>query len=249
MIQAFNISPTKKIIIPGNSEETIEFAALHFMECARESIEHHGAFFVALSGGSTPKAIFTYLAKHFSSDPVWKKTFVFWGDERAVGPDHPDSNYKMALDSGIAKLSIPSHQIFRMHAEENIEQNAKEYQHLISEHLPNGRFDLIMLGMGEDGHTASLFPASKALEEKKRLVMANFIPSKNCWRMTFTFPLINQARNLVFYVSGDSKKTKLDEVLKDKQLRYPCANVGTKESPALWIVDKEAGELILEDLL
>jgi 6-phosphogluconolactonase len=249
MIQAFNLSNTKKLLVPGTYEETIAFASLHFIECAKQSIARHGKFYVALSGGSTPKAIFNYLAVHFGSDSVWKDTFVFWGDERAVAPQSPESNYKTAMDSGFSRLPIPSSQIFRMHAEDELERHAIDYENLILENVPQGEFDLIMLGMGEDGHTASLFPLSKALTENKRLVVANFIAEKNTWRMTFTYPLLHKAHVVVFYVTGASKKTMLDKVLQDKNDLYPCAKVGTVNSPALWIVDKDAGELVLENLL
>ena len=249
MIQAFNISPTKKLIVPGSFEDTIKFAAEHFITCAQQSIKAHGKFFVALSGGSTPKAIFSYLTQHFLHQTIWQKTFVFWGDERAVGPFHSESNYKMAMDSGFAKLPIPPSQIFRMHAEEDISKGAKDYEALIKTHLPNLEFDLVMLGMGDDGHTASLFPLTQALEEKNSLVAANFIPSKNCWRMTLTYPIINKALHIVFYVTGAAKKVKLNQVFQDEQSINPCSRVGTASSPALWIADKEAAELAVENLL
>lgn len=249
MIQAFNISSSKKLIIPGNFEETVRFAAEHFIECARTSIAKHGAFFVALSGGSTPKAIFSYLSTHYQKDPIWHKTFLFWGDERAVDPTDSESNYKMAMDFGFSKLSIPSNQIFRMKAEQNIEEHAKEYDELIKKHVPLHHFDLIMLGMGDDGHTASLFPFTKALEEKKSYVVANYIPTKNTWRMTLTYPIINKAHHIVFYVTGSAKKNKLNQIFHDKHLSYPCSKIGTKDSPSLWVVDQEAGELTLENLL
>jgi 6-phosphogluconolactonase len=248
-MQIFNISPTKKLILPGDFKSTVAFAAKHFIESGKAAIQDHGAFFVALSGGSTPKAIYHYLAMHYNNESLWKKTFLFWGDERAVAQTDSDSNYKMAMDSGFSKLSIPYENIFRMKAEDDIEKQAKQYDALLKKILPHGHFDLLMLGMGEDGHTASLFPSTKALDEKTAFVVANHIPQKNTWRMTLTFPVINKAHHIVFYVTGASKKHKLQEVFNDHHLKNPCSKVGTETFPALWVVDQDAGELILENLL
>lgn len=249
MIQLFNLSETKKLLIPGNFQETIAFAARHWIDTAKKSIEDHGSFCVALSGGSTPKAIFECLAANYQHENVWNKTYVFWGDERAVFPTDTESNYKAAMDSGLSKLPLlPSH-IFRMEAEAHIQEHAKAYEDLIKKTVPQCCFDLIMLGMGEDGHTASLFPATDALSETKRLVVANHILAKNSWRMTFTFPLINKAHHIVFYVTGASKKEPLNAVFHDTKALFPSSLVGTRKSPALWIVDHEAGELVVENLL
>ena len=248
-MQVFNISPTKKLILPGNFDSTVAFAAKHFVECGKAAIQDHGAFFVALSGGSTPKAIYRYLAEHYNNESLWMKTFLFWGDERAVAKTDSDSNYKMAMDAGFSKLNIPSENIFRMKAEDAIETQAKKYDDLVRTVVPHGQFDLLMLGMGEDGHTASLFPATKALDEKNAFVVANSIAQKNTWRMTMTFPVINKAHHIVFYVTGASKKHKLQEVFNDRYLKNPCSKVGTEASPALWVVDQDAAELIVENLL
>lgn len=248
-MQTFNISPTKKLIIPGGFDSTIAFAAKHFVECAKEAIQDHGAFFVALSGGTTPKAIYNYLAKYYTHESLWKKTFLFWGDERAVAQTDNDSNYKMAMDAGLSTLCIPSENIFRMKAEDDIENQAKKYDDLLRRILPHSHFDLLMLGMGEDGHTASLFPSTKALNEKNAFVVANHIPQKKTWRMTLTFPVINKAHHIVFYVTGASKKHKLQEVFNNRSFEDPCSKVGTEASPALWVVDQDAGELVVENLL
>lgn len=249
MIQAFNLSPSQKLIIPGSFEETIRFCAEHFMATGRSSIKDHGRFCVALSGGSTPKTLFHYLAANYSHDPLWQHTYLFWGDERAVAPTHLESNYKMAMDAGFSKLSIPSSHIFRMDAATAIQEHAAEYENAIRQHVPDCRFDLLMLGMGEDGHTASLFPDTQGLMETNAYIIANHIKQKNCWRMTMTFPLINRARCIVFYVTGASKKMMLKAAFHDQSGQYPCTKVGTASSPALWIADKDASELLADDLL
>lgn len=240
----------RKITIPGDKDETILFCAQHFAECAKKAIEDHGAFYVALSGGSTPKAIYNLLCKSYLNKIDWSKVHLFWSDERNVPPSELDSNYNMALRSGFDKISIPKENIHRMVAENEIEQNALEYEKTIDSVLKGAPFDLIMLGMGDDGHTASLFPGTLGLKEASRSVIANFVPQKNAWRMTMTFPLINQAKNIAIYVIGDSKKERILSVLseKDESKLLPSARVGSKEHPALWIADKEASSLIASHL-
>ena len=227
---------------------TLIFCVEHFIAICKQAIKDHGAFFVALSGGSTPKAIF----QHLSSPPYdqmveWNKVHLFWSDERATAPDHPDSNYHMAMQAGLSKMPIPKDQIHRMRAEEKIEENAASYEQEIAAALKGRPFDLVMLGMGEDGHTASLFPHTAALNIENRLVAANFIPEKNTWRMTFTYPCINQASHIAIYVLGMSKKDTLAEVLLSPPQfdRYPIQKVGTVAHRALWIVDQTAAAELL----
>ncbi|PCI92530.1 6-phosphogluconolactonase [Candidatus Aerophobetes bacterium] len=240
----------RKIIIPGNKEETITFCVEHFIKCANDAIKDHGSFFVALSGGSTPKAMFELLSEKYADQVDWSKVQLFWSDERSVKPENPDSNFNMAMRSGFAKLPLPKDHIHRMVAEDNIEQNAKAYEKAIHQILGSYPFDLVMLGMGEDGHTASLFPGTEGLKENTRKVIANFIPEKETWRMTMTFPLINRAQNIAIYVLGEGKKERILSVLseKDKTRLLPSARVGTKENPAVWIADTGASALISSSL-
>src|SRR5262249_37810698 len=155
------------------------------------------------------KAIFERLTKPpYSTRIDWSKVHLFWSDERAVPPDHPDSNYRMAMEAGLSKMDIPASQIHRMHAETAIEDNARLYEKTIQHVLKLNSFDLVMLGVGEDGHTASLFPDTEALHApEERSVVANYLPDKKIWRMTFTFSCINRARHSVVYVLGASKKS------------------------------------------
>lgn len=235
----------RDIIIPGDIEKTIEFCVSHFIQLANKAIKDHGAFFVALSGGSTPKAIFNKLASEkYRSSIDWEKVYLFWSDERSVGPNHEESNYNMAMKAGFDSLAIPKDHIFRMKAETDIDKHALEYEHLIKDHVENNSFDLIMLGMGEDGHTASLFPHTQALKEHSRLVVSNFIPEKNTWRMTMTFPCINKAKTIAIYVLGSSKANRVKEILSSQQTSYPVALVGTKTHKALWIMDSKASHFI-----
>ncbi|MCF7806335.1 MAG: 6-phosphogluconolactonase [Simkaniaceae bacterium] len=241
MTKEIKVDERRVLKIPGSKEETLQFCTHHFIQCAQEAIQDHGYFYVALSGGSTPKAIYNQLASSDHNLLDYSKVVVFFSDERSVPPTHPDSNYKMAMDNGFSKLPIPSEQIYRMVAEENIAENALLYENEILSILKDRPFDYIMLGMGDDGHTASLFPETDALHETKHLVTANFVPQKQTWRMTFTYPLINRARHIAIYVIGESKADRLAAVLSSKQdSPYPSAHVGTKSHPALWIADASA---------
>ncbi|MBS0585867.1 MAG: 6-phosphogluconolactonase [Verrucomicrobia bacterium] len=239
MIKTFDAR--RGIALFNSEEEAIVFSVEHWIKLAKKAIDTKGAFFVALSGGSTPKQIFS----KFTPDMLdWSRVFLFWSDERNAPPTDKESNYKMALDAGFGKLPIPKEQIFRMHAEDHIEENAKAYEKTISKILQGRPFDLIMLGMGDDGHTASLFPDTEALLIEDRLVVANYVPSKETTRMTFTFPLINKALHTVFYVLGKSKAEAVLEVFSDKRGKYPASHVGTPSHPSLWILDKEASSML-----
>ena len=147
----------------------------------------------------------------------------------------------MAIDAAFKNLPIPAEHFFRMQAEDNIEDNALKYEMKIKQTLGARPFDLIMLGMGEDGHTASLFPGTKALEEKSRWIVANHVPQKETWRMTMTYPIINKAKNIVIYVLGKNKKEMVRQVfLENHTPPFPVSQVGTATNKALWILDSDA---------
>lgn len=229
-------------IISGNESETIAFAAQHWIHSAQRAILQKGRFAVALSGGSTPKAIYEILSKTTAID--WTKVWLFWSDERAIPPDHADSNYHMAM-TFFKKHPIPPNQIFRMKTESEIEKHALEYEEAIRHHLGKHLFDLVMLGVGEDGHTASLFPHTTALEQNERLVVANFLPEKKTWRMTFTFPSINGSSHIAIYALGMQKQTIVPKVLDAAIISpYPASRIGTLEHKALWILDNNAAQYL-----
>ncbi len=228
----------REIVVPGDMATTLIFCVEHFVTLASQAIKERGAFRVALSGGSTPKAIFQTLSSPpYNTMVPWGQCHLFWSDERAVPLDHPDSNYHMAMQSGLATLPIPSTQIHPMYASNDIETAALRYEQLLS-----APFDLVMLGMGEDGHTASLFPGTTALTVTDRPVVANFIPQKNCWRLTLTYPCINSASHIAIYVLGSPKKKALAEVLFSPSDTYPVNQIGTPTHKALWIADETAAE-------
>lgn len=223
------------------SDDAIRYAADHFIETATQAISKRGLFSVALSGGSTPKAIYHHLYKHHAHSIDWTKVHVFFSDERAVPPDDPESNFHMAMEAGFKHLRIPPSQIHRMAAEKDRSKHAAAYEALILA-LPGGVIDLMLLGMGNDGHTASLFPHTKALHEQFHLVVPNFIPEKQTWRMTVTYDCINHARNIVVYIFGAAKQEMVERAFYGPFTpdELPIQRVGSAENPALLMLDIEA---------
>ena len=195
-------------------------AAQHFAEMASEAVAAHGRARIAISGGSPPKAAFALLADHnqpwFSQMP-WDRLELYWVDERCVPPDDPDSNYRMTREAMLNHVPLPSSQIHRMQGELEPHLAADAYEselrntfRLEGTELPS--FDLLALGMGPDGHTASLFPHTPALHELNRLVVANHVAQKDTWRITLTSPVINHARSVFFLIAGPDKAQSLKEV-------------------------------------
>lgn len=242
-VQIKAIDERRELLMAGNQLATLDFCARHFVSTAQQAIQDHGAFFVALAGGSTPKTVYEKVTSSPYAEMIdWKKVHLFFGDERSVPPDDPDNNYHMAMEAGFSKVPIPQTQIHRMVAESDIEDHANQYEGTIKENLNNQPFDLVILGMGEDAHTASLFPQTEGLRAQDRLVVANYIPQKNTWRMTLTFEAINAAKNIVIYVIGEKKKETFTEFLKAdfQPERYPIQVIGTKEHKVLFIADEAA---------
>jgi len=235
----------RDFIIPGHAQETLAFCAAHLFHAYEQAVQSKGFFAIALSGGSTPRALFQLLTSSpYKQRFSWDKIHLFWGDERNVPPDHTDSNYLMAMQAGFAHVGISQEHIHRMIAETDIEAHAKTYEELIQQELGNAGFDYICLGMGEDGHTASLFPGTKALQITDRLVVANHVPQKNTDRMTLTYPCIHQAKQVVLYVLGSAKQDMVREIFVERKGQYPVEKIGTKEHKALWIMDLDASALL-----
>jgi 6-phosphogluconolactonase len=225
-------------------------AAEEFARCAQQAISEHGMYSVALSGGNTPRSIYSLLADKDARSLEWAKIHIFFGDERHVPPDHPDSNYRMARESLLSRVAIPEENVHRVHAElpaqEAAELYAKELRSFFS--LADGqwpRFDLIMLGIGDEGHTASLFPDSAALSEQSRLVVANWVEKFKTWRITFTFPVLNHAAEVLFLASGAGKAEILRNIFDpSKKSIYPAQAVRPQNGKLLWIVDRAAAALL-----
>jgi 6-phosphogluconolactonase len=240
---------TREIIVCHNQEEIFTKSAEIFTTLATESIAARGQFAVALSGGSTPKGMYLLLASDSYKDKIdWNKVKLFWGDERSVPPDNNQSNYRMANESMISKLTIPTENVHRMYAESSdIETAAKDYENILKQVLgfsdgEQPRFDLILLGMGDDGHTASLFPGTKALTEKERTVVVKWVEKFNNNRITFTPPAINNARNIVFMAAGAKKVQPLKEVLVGERNPdlYPSQLIQPIDGKLIWLVDDDA---------
>ncbi|MFN2542467.1 MAG: 6-phosphogluconolactonase [Chthoniobacterales bacterium] len=214
-------------------------AANFIVDQAHSALAERGEFRVALSGGNTPRPVYARLAA-IARDLPWEHLLFTFGDERCVPPDHDQSNYRMARESLFLPAAVPEKSIMRMRGEIDPQIAAEEYQDELDrlgsqcgEHIY--RHDLILLGLGEDGHTASLFPQTAALEETRSRVVANFVPKLSAWRLTFTFPLINHARQICFLVS-ESKGGELIERVLEGDMRYPASRVNPTAGDVTWII-------------
>lgn len=221
-------------------------AVAEFLRITLAAIQGSGRCTVALSGGSTPRSFYSLLADQ--PDVPWDKMFFFFGDERHVSPDDPDSNFRMASEVLFSRAPIPAEHVFRVPAEipdaetaaQSYEQTVRQFFTLEEEGLP--RFDVILLGMGPDGHTASLFPGTAALHEDERLVTANWVEKFKTWRITLTYPVINNAAEVMFLVAGAEKQEALLAVLQGKSdpETYPAQGVRPEHGRLVWLVDPEA---------
>jgi 6-phosphogluconolactonase len=240
--------PEAEIRILKTSQELFEAAAAEFTTQAAEAVRARGRFTVALSGGSTPKSLYALLATRPAIP--WDKICLFWGDERHVPPDRPDSNYRMTHEALLSKVPLRQENIFRVHAEQkDAEVAARQYEHALKDffHLSPGefpRFDLILLGLGPDGHTASLFPGTSALKESQRLVVANWVEKFQTHRITFTFPVLNGAACVIFLASGPDKAPILHEVLENHSANLPSQEVRPTNGRLVWLVDAPAASAL-----
>lgn len=224
-------------------------AALLVADAARQAVQERGRFSIALSGGATPASLFGLLSQPEWCERVpWQATHVFWADERCVPPDHPDSNYRMAHALLLSRLAVPPAKVHRMAGEIEPHLAAERYEDTLRNALGDPPvLDLVLLGMGADGHTASLFPGTEALRETVRLVAANFVPRLDAWRLTLTLPTINSARRAVFLVAGADKAEKVAEIGRLADAAKAC-----REAPpaalvrdALWLLDSKAAQDIV----
>ena len=236
-----------EIRIVKDPTQLARVAADEFKRLAKDTVENKGIFNVALSGGSTPKAMFDLL----SSDPwratiPWSKTHFFWGDERHVPPDDEDSNYRMTKEHLFSKIPIPPENIHRIEAESsNAESAAAKYERELKQHFNLSeteipRFDLVFLGMGDDGHTASLFPGTDVVHESKYLVAAPWVEKFDSRRITFTPRVINNSDRIIFLVKGEEKADALVEVIEGEKNPdlYPAQIINPNHGSVLWLCDR-----------
>jgi 6-phosphogluconolactonase len=237
-----------EIRILTTPQELFGAAAEEVVRLADSAVAERGRFTIALSGGSTPRSLFNLLATNARTTLPWDRMFFFWSDERHVPPTDPDSNYRMANEAMLSKVPVPPGNVFRVPAENaDAAAAANEYESTLRKFfkLEPGQFpqfDLILLGMGPDGHTASLFPGTAGLQEKSRLVIANWVEKLKTHRLTFTLPLLNAARAVAFLVSGTDKAPVLRSVLEEKVPgeQYPAKLVQPANGRLIWFLDRAA---------
>jgi 6-phosphogluconolactonase len=217
--------------------------ARHFVECAKSAISATGRFTVALSGGTTPRAAYSRLGTGDSrlSPDDWRRTHVLWGDERCVPPDDPRSNYRMAQEALLNRVPIPAENVHRIRGEDQPERAAADYERELRTLLTDGP-DLVLLGLGEDGHTASLFPGQPAVHETTRWVVPTLAPDKKLWRVTLTPAILNLAQNVTFMVSGGEKATRLRQVVEGSFTpdQLPAQIIRPTHGQLTWMVDAAA---------
>jgi len=237
-------------------EELSRAAAEEFARLSEAAVQARGIFTAALAGGSTPQRLYALLASNaFRARVPWMKTQFFWGDERHVPPDHADSNYRMAQEAMLSKVSVPAENVHRIRSENpDARRAADQYEAelrdffssrgLLAGGLP--RFDLILLGMGPDGHTASLFPGTHAVRERERWVAAPWVDKFHTYRVTLTAPVINNAACIFFFVAGAEKAATLRAVLEgpEETDRYPSQVIRPTAGTLRWLVDRDAAQLL-----
>ena len=225
-----------------NEEALYWAAAERFVELGVQAIADHGTFHVALAGGSTPQGMYSLLATpDFSRRLDWSRVHLYFGDERMVSPDHEQSNFRMVRISLLDRLAEQPAAVHRIASELTPEQAAAAYAETLQQRLPDSGFDLVLLGMGPDGHVASLFPGSDALNKRKVSTAAVYVPKLDSWRVTLTLPVLNKAHHLIVLVSGSRKADVLRHVLRDINDAMPLPvqllrPAGTQE----WLLDAAA---------
>ena len=238
---------TPEITVFESLEEASHEAARCLIVAAREAVICTGRAAIALSGGHTPTRLYDLLAsEEYRAAVPWDEIDWFWSDERAVPPDSPQSNYRLAWDTMLSRVPVSPSRVFRMPADaEDLDRAARGYEALVRDRVPDLAFDLMLLGVGDDGHTASLFPGHPALEETDRLVISvEGEPSREVrWRMTFTFPLINLSRTVLILADGAAKRPIIDAIREggDAAAEYPVSRV-RPAGHLTWLVgDGKAG--------
>jgi len=243
------LAATTPLLFP-DADTLARAAAIQLLELSQAAVAERGIFTLALSGGSTPKKLYALLAKDpaFAAFP-WAKTHLYFGDERHVPPDHADSNYRMVKESLLGSGLVPADNVHRVIAElDNASQAAAEYEAAMRRdftdeaRLLDGfpRFDVVLLGMGPDGHTASLFPGSAGLEEKTKWVISNWVEKFKTDRITFTFPALDAARVVLLLIAGADKAPMIRQVLGDARGTYPVERVQPADGVKVWMLDHAA---------
>jgi 6-phosphogluconolactonase len=235
----------RTIRVADDGQALAQMAAGLIVQASAQSVGRKGSFAIALSGGSTPKVTFNLLAQEpLRSQVDWTRWDVYWGDERCVPPDHADSNYKMAFDAMLSKVPVLPHNIHRIKGEIDPNAAAIEYGQLLKAKFGDGGMDLVMLGMGPDGHTLSLFPGTAALAEKNHRCVANWVEKFKTFRVTMTAPFVNKAKQLCVIVGGADKRDRVREVLdgpnEPQRLPIQLIDPAPCGGEFIWMMDRTA---------
>ncbi len=240
----------RRVRIFNTIEDLARNAAELFIAEAEAAIASHGRFYIALSGGSTPGPLYSTLATDkYRSRTDWERIHFFWADERCVPKDHPDSNFRLASDLLLAKLTVPDCNVHRIPGEMTADLAAIAYERDLSRCFPSlslPRFDLIFLGVGADGHTASIFPCGKAANDFSRTVIPVYAEKLDSHRVTLTMPVLNNARTVVFLVTGKTKADIVRNILVKNNPCCPAARINPTMGKAIWLLDREAAYLLTE---
>jgi len=242
----------REVVVLPDLDAVSHEAARRFVAIANDAIAANARFTVALAGGSTPERLYRLLASEAYRDAVpWASVYVFFGDERCVPPDDAESNYRMASESLLSHVPIMPERIFRLEGERDPQSAAVTYDARLGDvfGLSPGRlpqFDLVLLGMGPDGHTASLFPHTEGLKVVERLAAANYVPKFDSWRLTVTYPVLDAAANVIFLVGGAEKADALQQVLEGpfNPDEYPAQGVRTPDGTVTFLVDAAAASTL-----
>lgn len=240
-----------KVFIYEQPDALYEQCAQRILQLARETLKTQDRFYIALAGGSTPRELYRQLSNTPSaSAPDWHRLEFYFGDERCVAPDHSDSNYRMAKEALFTPLSIPENSIHRIHGELDPTDAIDHYQKVLSampqkNHLP--LFDLVLLGMGADGHIASLFPGCPLLEEQEQTFGGSYVEKLESWRLSLTLPVINNARHILLLVSGSKKADIVRHVLHGSKGAMPLPVEMVERENLEWFLDREAGRFLDDD--
>ncbi|MDT4896078.1 MAG: 6-phosphogluconolactonase [Acidobacteriota bacterium] len=241
-----------KVRIFEDAAGVAEAAANRFIELAQEAIAERGRFTVALAGGSTPQRAYRLLAsEHYRQRLDWSQVHIFFGDERSVPPDDAESNYRMANEALLSHVDLPAENIHRMNGVGDVVANARLYEDELRTFFNDAawpRFDLVLLGMGDDGHTASLFPGTEVLAEQEAWVAGVWVEKLSAYRITLTALAINHAAHIIFLVTGENKAQPLREILEGKQTseQLPAQLIKPLDGSLEWFVDRAASAQLNE---
>ncbi len=240
---------SRHVEIFSTKDELVRATAEMIVATITTAIRERGTCALALSGGSTPREVYELLAHEvYQTRIAWPQAHLFWGDERMVPPEHVDSNFRMTQEALLARVNAPSSNVHRIKGELPPQLAAQEYRAELEAYF-NGRekvFDFILLGLGEDGHTASLFPETEVLHEREQAVAAVFVPKFDKWRVTLTFPIINEARAVAFLVAGKSKAEIVAGIfgLPQPEMKWPASLIQPERGELYWLLDAEAAALM-----